>query len=118
MPRSSINIMEICYISARCLFGDYRPRHRFPQAENSRPRAETENLPAKSRSGSGLRKLSRVKKKKGRYSICSTGTFHTSWVTSEPTSLQDKPHIQLNTSKSNYEEGISWFQEGGSLRYP
>jgi hypothetical protein len=44
--RSSINIMEICYNSARSLFVDYRRRHKFPQAGNSCLHAETENLPA------------------------------------------------------------------------
>jgi hypothetical protein len=38
--------MEICYNSACSLLVDYRRRHRFPQADNSCPRAEAENLPA------------------------------------------------------------------------
>src|SRR5262245_50439808 len=46
--RSSINIMEICYNSARSLSVDYRRRHRFPQAETFCLHAETENLPAES----------------------------------------------------------------------
>jgi hypothetical protein len=48
--------MEICYISGHFLFGDSRPRQKFPQAENSCPRAETENLPAENGSVSGLKK--------------------------------------------------------------
>jgi hypothetical protein len=47
--------MEICYNSARFLFGDYRPRHRFPQAESFCPHAEAKNLRAENRSVSGLR---------------------------------------------------------------
>ena len=47
--RSSINIMEICYISGRFLFEDCCRRHAFLQAENSCLRAEIGSLQAESR---------------------------------------------------------------------
>src|SRR6266542_1019785 len=51
--RSSINIMEICYSLAPTPLRNCRRRHGFLQAEISRLRAETENLPAESRRVSG-----------------------------------------------------------------
>jgi hypothetical protein len=53
IQRSSISIMEICYISARFLFENCRRRRGFLQAENSCLHADMENLRAESLSVSG-----------------------------------------------------------------
>ena len=94
--RSSINIMEICYSSARLPVWKCRRRHEFLQAENVCLHAEMENLPAEIRSVSGWRKRVERQKEKACYNICTMDTFHVSLVTSKPRLLQIMSYVTRN----------------------
>ena len=65
---------------------------------------------AKSAGGNSLSQrvaeVVRRQKEKGCYNICPTDSFPIASVTSEPTSLQDRPHIHLNPSHHHFSAGL------------
>jgi hypothetical protein len=89
--RSSINIMEICYILGRFLFEDCRRRHGFPHAEISCLHAEIENLPAEKSFWQRVEEIVGRQKEKDCYDTYASDTFDSFVVTSKPKLLHIMP---------------------------